>query len=185
MSFHSGSTFGYTTKGGSTSTLSNIRGSRFTSTQAGLANSISVYLSSSTTFRAQAAIYSGDGSTRIGTTEERTLTNPNGWITFNFVSPPTLAASTNYVLVVWSSDTNNVSIYRDTGTGSKDSKQVELTPLGQHLLPTRVTNERIVSTAPTTPAQYIAEAEFTGQSSTPTPWNDLIWAIDSSATTVA
>ena len=30
---------------------------------------------------------------------------------------------------------------------------------------------------------YSAQVEFTGQSNTPTPWNDLIWAIDSSATT--
>jgi hypothetical protein len=76
------------------------------------------------TFQAKAAIYSADGSTFIAGTEEKTLSTIDNWVTFNFVSSPTLAASTNYVLVVWSSDTSNVDIYRDTGTAERFERSV-------------------------------------------------------------
>jgi len=190
MSFHSyGSdfsgptaSFGYTTKGGSTRAINDIRGSRFTITQAGLANSISAWLSSGTAFKAQAAIYSSDGSTRIGTTEEKVLSNANGWVTFNFVSQPTLAASTNYVLVVWS-NSSNVNIYRDTGTAQRFQASGTYPNW-----PTSVADQGSQRTYSiyctyTQANLYTAQVEFTGQSNTPAPWNDLIWAIDSSATT--
>ena len=174
-----------TQQSSTTNTLSNIRGSRFTIAQAGLANSISAYLTASTTFKAQAAIYSSDGSTRIGVTEEKTLTNPNGWITFNFVSSPTLAASTDYVLVVWSSDTSNVNIHRaaDPGTGSQRFQGSGTYNTWPATVADQGSQRTYCIYCTYTPAsEYTAAAEFTGQSNTPTPWNDLIWAIVSSAT---
>jgi hypothetical protein len=65
-------------------------------------------------FRAKAAIYSADGSSLIANTEERTLSNIDGWVTFNFASSPALTA-TNYVLVVYASS-NTVDTYYDTGS---------------------------------------------------------------------
>jgi hypothetical protein len=178
--FAGSANFGYATQGGSTSALDVISGSRFTIPQAGLANSMSAYLSSTTAFKAKAAIYSSDGSTLIGTTEEKVFNNANGWVTFNFVSPPILAASTDYVLVVWS-NSSNVNIYRYTGTAQR------FQATGTYpTWPTSVANQDSQRTysiyctySPAT--QYTAAVEFTGSSNAPIPWNNLVWAIDSSA----
>jgi len=48
----------------------------------------------------KAAVYS-DAHTLIASTEEKTV-SADGWVTFNFPSPPTLTAGTNYTLVAWS-----------------------------------------------------------------------------------
>jgi hypothetical protein len=64
-------------------------------------------------FQAKAAIYSADGSTLIASTQEQTLSNVDGWVTFNFASSPALSA-TQYVLALYGSD-NNVDTYYDTG----------------------------------------------------------------------
>jgi hypothetical protein len=70
-----------------------------------------------TTYKAQTALYSSDGSTRLGITEERTLTvADNGWVTFDFIGTgPALTGSTNYVLMAWASDDNNVDIPYNSG----------------------------------------------------------------------
>ncbi|MFB3888302.1 MAG: hypothetical protein ACE14S_02350 [Candidatus Bathyarchaeia archaeon] len=63
----------------------------------------------------KAAIYS-DVHSIVGTTEEQTVST-DGWVTFDFLYPyPTLAAGTNYILVVWSDDSSgDVYIRYHTG----------------------------------------------------------------------
>ena len=141
----------------------------------------SVYCNYLTTFKAQAAIYSS-GGTFMASTEEKTLTTTNGWVTFNFISQPLLAGSTNYVLAIECSDTSNVNVYYDVGTAEyyRGTSGYPTWPsLGDQ------GSQRTYGIYCTyTPAtEFTAGVEFTGQSNTPTPWNDLIWAIDSSATT--
>jgi uncharacterized repeat protein (TIGR02543 family) len=69
----------------------------------------------------QCAIYSSNGGQLLGTTEQVTLTSSTGgWVTLNFVgTKPTLSASTNYVLMAWSSDSSNVNIYYDSGSAER------------------------------------------------------------------
>lgn len=58
-----------------------------------------------TAAKVQCAIYSADGTTRLGTTEQKTLTSAtSGWTTFNFNTKPTLNANTQYVLAAWSNN---------------------------------------------------------------------------------
>ena len=187
MSFHSygsdfagSATFGYTTKGGSTSAIDTIRGSRFTITQTGLATNITAYLTSNVAFKAKAAIYSADGVKQVGNTEEKVFNNANGWVTFDFFSKPILSASTDYVLVVWA-NSSSVTINRDAGTAQR------FQGTGTYpTWPTTVTDQgsqRTFSIYCTfSPAsQYTAQVELTGNSTMPFPWNDLVWTIDGSA----
>ena len=179
MSFHSypsafssSSSFGYTTKGNTTSNFNNILGSRFTTdTTGGLAYNISTYLSFnsiSNTFgnnitgnqgsditstitgqifttpsspviaqnisayilctnnvkNMKAAIYNSTGSL-IAITEERAIpiNSSPAWQVFNLASPTTLAASTQYVLTVWSSGSGNADL-RYSGTGGNNGRSV-------------------------------------------------------------
>jgi hypothetical protein len=144
-------------------------------------NQYSIYCNYLTTFNAQAAVYSGTGGAIVGTTEEKTLTTTNGWVTFNFITQPTFMASTNYVLAVEVSD-STVNTYYDSGAeyfrGSINYPTWPTT-LGDQ------SSQRQFSIYCTySPAnQYTAQVEFTGNSITPFPWNDLIWTIDSSAST--
>ncbi len=74
-----------------------------------------IYCTYQYTAKAECAIYSADGSSRLGITEEKILTaSTGGWITFNFVTKPVLAASTDYVLMFWTDDKSNVLFYRET-----------------------------------------------------------------------
>jgi hypothetical protein len=142
-----------------------------------------VYCNYNTEFKAKAAIYSNLGDTLVGSTDEQTFGTVDNWVTFNFASQPLLTANNNYVLVVWSSDTSNVAIYRDTGSARRFE--------GTGTYPTwpatidDQTNQRTYSVYCTySPAnQYTAQVEFSGNSVTPLPWNDLVWALDSSAST--
>jgi hypothetical protein len=60
-----------------------------------------------TTANVQCVIYSADGASQVGVTEQNTLTSSTrGWISFNFDTKPVLAADTQYVLAAWSSDPN-------------------------------------------------------------------------------
>ena len=71
----------------------------------------------SISYRVQAALYSSNGQTRLGVTEEKTLTQTDsGWVSFNFIgTKPTLTASTDYVLVIWASGTSEAYLYYDQG----------------------------------------------------------------------
>jgi len=110
-------TFGYETIGSLGSTLSNYKdASQYTCPEDGTAQSITAALkASSGTWEGhvKCAIYkASDLSSPItnGETEEKTLTlnTTAAWFTFNFPTPPTLEANTDYVLCAWA----------DTGSGS-------------------------------------------------------------------
>jgi hypothetical protein len=131
---------------------------------------------------AQAAIYSSDGTSRLGITEEKALTTTTGsWVTFNFVSQPVLTASTNYVLVLWASDTSNVNIFYDNGAeyfrGSGTYPNWPNSVSDQ-------SSQRAYSIYCTyTPAsEYTCEVEFVGNSDT-LSWTQLAWITDSKCTT--
>jgi hypothetical protein len=134
-----------------------------------------------TTFKAQAAIYSGTGGTIVGTTEEKTLTTTNGWVTFNFITQPTLTASANYVLAIESSDTS-VTMYYNSGAEyfrASPNYPTWPTPISDQF------SQRQYSIYCTySPAnQYTAQVELIGNSTAPLPWSDLTWVIDSSTST--
>jgi hypothetical protein len=115
-------TFGYATQGSSSNTIVNlIRGSMFTSpSYSTTAQSISAYIQVSGTHTISAAIYTSTG-TIVGSTQEVSVTTSNdGWVTFNFASGPQLAASTNYILVVWANTGSGTAVlYGDNGGTSK------------------------------------------------------------------
>ena len=115
--------FGYKTIGGASAPLSTIRGSRFTCNSKGTATAITANLGmfQSISYRVQAALYSSNGQTRLGVTEEKTLTQTDsGWVSFNFIgTKPTLTASTDYVLVIWASGTSEAYLYYDQGTSQR------------------------------------------------------------------
>jgi hypothetical protein len=180
-SFGGSAIFGYNTQGGSTTGINNIVGSKFTITQAGLATNITAYLNSGgSAFKAQAAIYSSDGSTRIGTTEGKVFNNANGWVTFNFISQPILAASTDYVLVVWS-NSSNVNIYRDNGAAERfqASGTYSTWPASVSDQGSKRTFSIYCTYSPAN--QYTAQVELTGNSTASFPWADLAWTVDGSA----
>jgi flagellin-like protein len=136
------------------------------------------------TFRAQAAIYSGDGGSRIAVTEEKTLGAVDDWVTFNFASPaPTLAASTQYVLMAWASDTSNVYIYYYAGSPGRYFQGSGT----YNNWPNSVSDggtSRSYSIYCTigVPSEYTCEIEFTGSSDT-SPLDQLGWTVDNAWTT--
>jgi hypothetical protein len=139
-------------------------------------------LNSASSFKAQAAIYSSDGSALIGKTQEKVFNNANGWVTFDFISQPILAVSTDYVLVVWS-NSSNVNIYRDSGSAERFQASGTYPNW-----PTNVVGQSSKRTfsiyctyAPAN--QYTAQVEFTTNSAIPFPWNFLTWTVDISAST--
>jgi hypothetical protein len=112
--------FGYETLGTTyTSTIIEnvIYGSVFTITEdASAADSIKVGLAKSAAFgwtgKVKCAIYKHSDLSRVGVTEERTLTLTNTftWYTFNFNAPkPSLVINTPYILVVWSENVTGYS----------------------------------------------------------------------------
>jgi hypothetical protein len=179
-SFSGSAIFGYNTIGGSTTAINNIVGSRFTISQDGRATNITAYLNSASAFKAQGAIYSSDGNTRIGITEEKVFSNAAGWVSFNFVSQPVLATSTDYVLVIWS-NSSTVNIYRDIG--SAERFQGSGTYPGWPSSVSDQSSKRTFSIYCTySPAnQYTAQVELTGNSIASFPWANLTWTIDGSA----
>lgn len=117
-------TFGETTKLPTERTL--IKDSqiafRFTSGSAGTLASISVYLDYvSLDTLVKCAIYDGTGAgssdhplLENGVTEEKLMVSgQDGWVAFNFATPPAVAASTPYYLCFF--DNHDIHWYRDTG----------------------------------------------------------------------
>jgi hypothetical protein len=170
------------TTGGNGRTVSQTYGAWPTSASfATNAYQYSIYCNCLSTFNAKAAIYTGDGTSLIGTTEEKTLTTMDGWVTFNLITQPVLSASTNYVLAVQSSD-DTVNVYYGYNAeyfrGSLNYPNWPATMSDQN-------SQRSFSIYCTySPAtQYAAQVELTGNSAISFPWNDLAWTIDSSAST--
>jgi len=97
--------FGYETQGGSVDSVENIiRGSVFTITEAGTADSITFYGSNSNGKKIKCAIYKHSDLSLVKATNERTdIPITYAWYTFTFSEPkPSLTANTEYILVVWS-----------------------------------------------------------------------------------
>jgi hypothetical protein len=145
----------------------------------------SVHANYGTEFKAKAAIYSSTGNNLIGVTEQKIMGTVNNWVTFNFISQPALSAGTDYVLAVWSSDTANVAIYRDTGLSERfeSSGTYPTWPVSIADLSNKRTFSIYCTYSPAN--QYTAQVELTGNATTPFPWNDLAWTIDSSASTIS
>lgn len=114
--------FGNTHQGSGTNTLENtIRGSLFTSpAYSTTAQSITAYIQVSSTHTVKAAIYTSTGTLIASTQEVSVTTSNDGWVTFNFASgsKPTLTASTDYILVVWSNSVyGSADLYGDGSSG--------------------------------------------------------------------
>jgi hypothetical protein len=143
----------------------------------------SIYCNYLSAFNAQAAIYSSNGQTLIGTTEEKTLTTVSGWITFNFISQPTLLASTNYVLAIETSDTANVKAYYNTGVAEYFGASANYPTWPSSLSDQGSQRAYSVNCTYLIANQYTAQVELSGNSTIPFPWNDLSWNLDSSVST--
>jgi uncharacterized protein (UPF0333 family) len=196
MSFHSyasingsQSTFGDTTQSGSsyTNTENTIVGSRFTITQDGWADSIKAYVNmTSSAKNMECIIYRHNDSSLVGTTQQVNVPVGTGWVTFNFAQPkPLLSANTEYVLVAWSaSGYGSANLYYESGSSNQGHTQNSNygTPPNPASF-SHNNNQYAIYCTYTPPTEFTSAVEFTGQSSTATPWNDLIWAMDSSATT--
>jgi hypothetical protein len=79
-----------------------VIGSNFTCRSSGIANNMIVWIDhwhSSTNMTC--AIYTADGGTLVGYTEEKNIGFMHNWVTFNFTGEPALVAGTEYYLVVW------------------------------------------------------------------------------------
>jgi len=115
-------TFGYTSQGGSSESIGNvIRGSIFTCSANGTAESISAWLISSFSTNAKAAIYYSN-LTLLAETDQEAI-SPDGvatLYTFDFSSPPTVTAGTQYILTVWG---NNVGAHPYLYYSSGDTDQ--------------------------------------------------------------
>lgn len=82
-----------------------IQGSNFICPSSGIADNMSVYIANwDSSTNVACAIYSIDGGTLIGQTEELTIGYQKKWFTFNFIGEPSLVADTQYLLVVWGDD---------------------------------------------------------------------------------
>jgi hypothetical protein len=145
-------------------------------------NQYCIYCSYIPSVKAQAAIYSGSGGI-IAVTEEKTLTTTNGWVTFNFPSQPILAASTEYVLEVWSSNPTNVNTYYNVGSvryfqgsGTYPNWPGTVTDQGARTYSIYCTYTPIT--------QYTAGVEFTGSSNI-LDWTQLVWKVNGTLTSAA
>jgi hypothetical protein len=141
----------------------------------------SIYCTYQPSGRVKAAIYS-DAHTLIASTEEKTVVT-TGWVTFNFASPPTLTAGTNYVLVAWSNSIGGINMHYTSGSSNQ----------GHYLSSTygswpssagfsHNSYEYSIYCTYTPASEYTCEVEFTGTSNIES-WTQLVWTIDSSFTT--
>ena len=109
-------TFGNKNTGSLTQTLSNYqRGIPITATETGTIQSITAYITLSSTSRhIQAALYSSTGGTLLGSTVVVTgLSSGAQWVTMTFSgTKPALTSGTTYTLVVWAdSGSSSVGLY--------------------------------------------------------------------------
>ena len=134
-----------------------------------------------TAFKAKVAIYSGTGGSLIASTDEKTIASTtDGWITFDFSSPPSLSASTQYVLVAWASDTANVDIYYDTGTARYFRQSATYPNWPSSVADQGSSRTYSIYCTYQNPTEFTCEVEFTGWSNS-VDWNGLLWTIDSSS----
>lgn len=111
--------FGYKVKGGlSTSYVDYIIGTPYTCPSAGIAQSITVYVSlvlAGADTLVKCAIYKVSDNSLVGYTEEKLITEgTDDWVTFNIIWGGTLEADTAYYLVWWKGPAGPVYMYYDT-----------------------------------------------------------------------
>ncbi len=195
MSFHSyatsfsGSTIlGFAGIGTNTQGIGNsMRGSLFNIPDSGQVQNISVYLDLSggaLNRKVKTAIYS-EAHNFIAGTEEISVSS-TGWYNFSFADPkPILTANTNYVLIAWvDSGSGTVSLHYSLGSsnqGHRSNQNYGNWPSSVNF--NHDTNKYSIYCTYSTSNQYTAQVELTGNSTTPLPWNNLSWTIDSSAST--
>jgi flagellin-like protein len=143
----------------------------------------SIYCNYQTTAKAQCAIYSSTGGSRLGTTDEVILTDSTGsWVTFPFTTKPVLSASTQYILAMMT-DNSNVNYYYASSGG-----EYYRTSATYPNWPTSISSYSsvLVSIYCTvqSASEYTCEVEFTGSSNSD-PWTQLGWTVDSAWTTAS
>jgi hypothetical protein len=187
VSQSSSGTFGYTTAGGSYTTVNanEMYGSFFTSP------AYSGIVAQNVTFRGRA----GSGSVNVKGVLVRhsdltivaignpvSISTAINWYTSIFSTPPSLSASTEYVIMLIPSA--NTRFYYGSGTSSQghyDSSNSYATPTN----PTDAAHNNYqysIYCSFTYPSQYTSEVEFTGTSDTES-WTQLVWTIENSFTT--
>jgi hypothetical protein len=183
----SASMLGYTTAGGSYTTVNTnyMYGSVFTSpafsnmavqniTFRGRAGSGTVNVKGVLVRHSDLAIVAVGNPASVPTTIN--------WYTSIFSSPPSLSPNTEYVIMLIPSA--NTRFYYSSGSTSQghyDSTNSYATPTN----PTDAAhnnNQYSIYCSFTYPSQYTSEVEFTGTSNTES-WTQLVWMIDSSFTT--
>ncbi|MCX8150597.1 MAG: hypothetical protein N3D85_03735 [Candidatus Bathyarchaeota archaeon] len=184
VAFEGSATFGYTNSGTTYRSIEDtIRGSIFQAPTGGQAQSISVYLSCNNR-KVKAAIYSNT-HIFVASTEEKTVTATGQWVTFNFPDPkPVLIANTTYLLVAWS-DSGSGNVYMYSSSGSSDQGHRFNKAYGSWPTSSSFSHENTMYSiyCTYTPATaYACAIEFSGWSDT-TNWEEILWSIDSSATT--
>lgn len=116
---------GYTTVGGSSTTImSNIKGSVFSTTNGFTPTSLSMYLNVNTLNAFKGAIYTHSTLNLLtnGTTVEKSGITATDWQTFTFTVNPTLAGSTDYIIAAWSSSAACgavANLYYDVGSANQ------------------------------------------------------------------
>ena len=149
--------------------------------------SVYLYLSSAVSVRVKTAIYS-ESNDFIASSEEKTISS-SGWYTFNFADPkPVLSANTNYNLVAWSDSVSHVSVSMRYNPGSSNQGHYRTNQNYGDNWPSSVNfyhdnNKYSIYCSYKIISQYSAKVEFTGNSSAPLPWNNLVWTLDSSTST--
>ena len=124
--------FGYTLTGNNHQDVNDrISGSNFTVMVNGTADSISAYIQSDNSCNAKCMIYKYSDSSLVGTTEEKTINTGSNfsWTVFNFTgTKPKLTKDTQYILVIWSDDSCNLSYDTTNENKGRYDSQVYGTP---------------------------------------------------------
>ncbi len=184
--FSGTATFGHLIAETNTQNLNGyIRGSPFTVSAGGRAESISAYLKvGSKAAMVKAAIYTSDYHL-LGSTPEQSIPVSNGeWVTFNFTTKPLLDANTNYLLVVWGKAGNgggSVYLYETTASKQGYGDSIPYTtnwPDPESGLSFDNYCYSIYCTYMQA-TQFTAEAELSGISDS-INWQQLTWALEGS-----
>ncbi len=168
-------------------TENTIVGSVFTPTKDGEAQSITIYVSvTSSSKNMKCAIYLHSNLSLISQTEEITVPVSTGWVTFNFNTPkPVLRANTEYLLVAWARSGSGFANLRYTSGQPNQGHYISRTYTGSFptTLPTPTHEARAYCIYCTfKPAsEEKVEVEFSGTSDTHT-WMNLTWTVNTCCT---
>jgi hypothetical protein len=183
----SSSTFGYTTAGGSytTVTANYMYGSVFTSpAYSGMTVQNVTFRgrTGSGTANVKGVLVRHSDLTIVAVGNPVSVSTTLNWYTSTFSSPPSLSANTEYVIMLIPSASTRFYY----GSGSANQGHYDST--NSYTTPTNPTdaahnnNQYSIYCTFTYPSQYTCEVEFTGTANTES-WTQLVWTIDSSFTT--